>query len=625
VKQAAMPIDVGGVGDRSGHVRLYRALLDISRAPFDDLDATLERLMRIGCEALDVPRIGLWLFGPGRRSIRCEALWTLADGLHRPDLEASAEEVPAYFAALESELAIDACDALRDPRTREFTDGYLLPNNVGALLDAPVRRSGGAVGVLCLEHVGGPRQWTDPERMFSAALAMAVSQLLEHVQFREAVELRDRALFYDALTGLPNRALLIDRIAQRRQSATRSRLGVLALDIDRFADVQRGAGNGEADLLLCELAERLSALVTADRIGRVGPDEFAFLIESPAPGVEALSLAARIRSALAEPFQVGARCLSLSASIGIVADVSGYARAEDALRDAQIAAGEALRSGRGGQRFFDQGMQSDARERLELEVSIRSAAARGEFCFFLQPIVSADGARLIGAEALMRWHHPQRGLVPPLEFIRIAEEAGLLPDLHRPMVRSLLPTIAAWRRRPGFADFCLSINFDLRQLCDPGFAEHMAAVLQESGLPPAAVHAEITENVVLDAELSLGANLRELSAHGIGLVLDDFGTGFASITHLAALPLQGVKIDRSFVRRMGSDPRIAAIVRSLIELSGSLGLQVVAEGVETQAQRAQLTGWGCDALQGFLFGRPQPIDEFERTWLQPGGRAAGAT
>jgi diguanylate cyclase len=621
VNRSATPI-VAAAGDSTEHERLYRALLDISRAPFDELDATLERLMRIGCDALDVARIGLWLFGPGRATIRCEALWTVANGFHRPDMEASVDDVPAYFAALESALAIDACDAQHDPRTREFTDSYLRPNQVGALLDAPVRRSGDTVGVLCMEHVGGPRPWSDAERMFSAALAMAVSQLLEHVQYREAVELRDQALFYDSLTGLPNRALLLDRIGQRRRAGSRSRVGVLAVDVARFADFQRGAGDGEADQLLRELATRLSGLVAIDHIGRVGPDEFAFLIESPAPGVEALSLAARIRSALSVPFRIGPRSVQLSVSIGIVADVSGYARAEDALRDAQIAAGEALRHGRGGQRFFEQDMQSGARARLELEVSIRSAAAGGQFCFFLQPIIGHDGRRLIGAEALLRWNHPERGLVAPLEFIRIAEETGLLPDLHRPLVRALLPRLAAWRRLPGFEDFRLSINFDLRQLSDPGFAEHMTAVLDEAGLPASAVHAEITENVVLDAEFALGANLRELSACGIGLVLDDFGTGFASITHLASLPLRGVKIDRSFVRQMGSEPRIASIVRSLIELSRSLGLRVVAEGVETVEQCAQLRGWSCDALQGFLFDPPQPVEAFERRWLLAAHAAA---
>lgn len=605
----------GNDAPEAGWDRLCTMLLDISCAPFDDRDATLERLMSAAAEALGVERVGLWLYGSDRESLRCEAMWVRGEGFMQPAHQIFAATVPAYFAALESELTIDADDARNDPRTFELDQGYHQPNRIGALLDVPVRRFGETVGVLCNEHVGGPRPWSAAERLFSAALAAAVSQLLEHVRFREAVALRDQALFYDGPTGLPNRALFLDRLTQRLGAARRGRLGLICVDIDHYADFQRGASEAEAERLIAAVASRLATLLPGERLGRVAPDEFAMLVESPVPSVDALGLAARIRATLAEPFELDNRRITLSASIGILAGAGDYDDAEDALRDARIAVGEARRVGRGGQRFFEQDMQSQARARLDLEVSLRDAVARGEFCFHLQPILEGFGERLLGAEALLRWNHPERGMVAPAEFIALAEESGLLPELHRPLLRSLLPTLAGWRRRPGFERLHLAVNFDLAQLSDPGFAEHMAVVLAEAGLPADALQVEITENVVLDSAIALRANLRELHQRGVGLMLDDFGTGFASITHLANLPLRGVKIDRSFIDQMCRDTRIAAIVRSLVELSRSLGLQVVAEGVETAEQLAMLRGLGCSALQGFLFGRPIAVEAFEQRWL----------
>ncbi len=593
-------------------VALRAALLDVSRQPFRDYPRTLSRLLQTAAEVLRVERVSLWLVESDRQALRCSAMWKRGPGFHHPPLAFPIDRLPNYLDALDSLLVVDAADAAGDPRTREFAEGYLEQHGIAAMLDVPVRSFGELVGVLCHEHVGAPRRWQPAEQLFAAALAIAVSQLLEHVRLCEAEDLRDRAMFYDAQTGLANRALFLDRLRRRLDAG--EPVGLACIEIDRFEDYQRALRPSDLDALLFEAATRVAAVAGADGVGRLPGGVFALAFEAEAPEPAALALLGRLRTRLAEGVEFGDRRFQLTFGAGVVGDAAAYRAPDDALRDALVALAAASRGGRGGLRFFDRGLRQEARASLDLEGELRRALEAGEFAFALQPMVAASDGRLLGAEALLRWRHPIRGVVAPDAFLAVADEVGLLPEIHRSLLPALLAQLADWRRRPGCGHLALALNIDARQLADSSFAGDLLVALVDAGLPGAALHAEITESVVLGTAPALRENLARLAEFGVGLFLDDFGTGFASLVHLAELPLRGVKIDRSFVDRT-EDPKIATLIRGLAGMSRGLGLQVVAEGVESASQTGMLADAGCDALQGYLYGRPVFADAFAERWL----------
>lgn len=594
-------------------LRLRDALLDISRHPFVNDETSLERILRASSQALSCPRVGLWMFEADNSRLRCAALFQNGEMQLNLPVVLYRDKTPRYFNALNNLLTLAAHDAANDPQTSEFKDNYLLQNNIGAMLDVPVSVCGKMVGVLCHEHIGSVRHWTDEERVFCCGISALASQSLEHRRLHQMENERNKALFFDHLTGAANRGLMLDRLNQLMRAGDSAAL--LVIDLDRFSNVMQAIGDEDADAVLVTVADRLAALVGMDRLGRLGNDEFGVVVASDAPMLEALKITSKIQSAIAQPIFIGDREIVLTASVGIISDTRKYKEASECLRDATIALSAAIQTGRGGQEVFTPGMDEVAKQRMDIEQDIRRGMTENEFLFYFQPILDARDKSLIGAEALLRWQHPEKGLLAPAAFIDVAEESGSLLAIQPRLIREAFKSLAAWRQLEGNEKFRLSFNFSPEQLTYPGFAYDLQIMLDESGLDFDALQGEITENTLLHDKDNLLPILMKFSESGLALALDDFGTGYASVTHLAQLPLQMVKLDRSYVSNVCDDSRMASIVQHLIALAQSLDLRVIAEGVETQAQFDLLRQSGCDEVQGYYFSKPLPLASFESQYL----------
>ncbi|MBE2320667.1 EAL domain-containing protein [Solirubrobacter sp. CPCC 204708] len=416
-------------------------------------------------------------------------------------------------------------------------------------------------------------------------------------------QLRHQAL-HDALTGLPNRALIMDRTEQMLRKARHAGTEVSAMfiDLDGFKGVNDTFGHPAGDELLCVVAARISSVLReTDTIGRLGGDEFVVLVEG---GAE--KIAGRIVRVLQEPFDLGTGSpITITTSIGIA--TGDRDAAKDLLRDADIALYEAKGAGRNRYAEFRHEMHIAAHERLELESDLRSALARSELFLVYQPIISFQTGEVPAAEALLRWQHPTRGLIPPAEFIALAEESGVIVDIGAWVLETACEQAAQWL--DAGTPIRISVNVSARQLDDPGLTRTVASALRRSGLDPDLLSLEITETALMRDAESAAATLRELRASGVRIAIDDFGTGYSSLAYLQQFPVNALKIDRTFISACDThDPLIA----TLVQLGRSLGLVTIAEGVEDETQLERLRELGCDHGQGYLFAPPLEVAALER-------------
>jgi diguanylate cyclase (GGDEF)-like protein/PAS domain S-box-containing protein len=419
----------------------------------------------------------------------------------------------------------------------------------------------------------------------------------------------------DPLTGLANRALFLDRMEHALARSKRDpeyTFACLFLDCDRFKVVNDSLGHSAGDALLVSIARRLERCVrSVDTVARFGGDEFAVLLEDAREPDGPTRVADRIVDELAKSFLLGDREVFSGASIGIAMSRPIYGKPEEVLRDADIAMYRAKSSGRGRVAVFDEQMHARALAVLQLESELRRAVDAKQLEVFYQPIVTPQG-RVKGFEALVRWRHPVRGLVLPDQFIPLAEETGVIGGIDRWVLRTSCAQTVEWRKQ--HPDLTISMNASHRQLDGPGAAQQVLVALGETGLPPAALSLEVTESVVMDHPQAV-ANLTLLKEHGVRIVMDDFGTGYSSLASLHQLPFTGLKIDRSFVKRLGEDVASRELVRAIVTLGHGLGLSIAAEGVETATQLDTLSGLGCELIQGFRFGMPADANETHRTFL----------
>jgi len=438
-------------------------------------------------------------------------------------------------------------------------------------------------------------------------------------QKRSEEEIRHLA-YFDPLTHLPNRRLLMDRLGHALTASNRSQDygALMILDLDHFKSINDTQGHDVGDRLLVETAQRLEGcLRQEDTVSRLGGDEYVVMLErlgqsERAAATQAESIAEKIRFALSLPYVLGgseAEYFS-STSIGMTLFRGQGDSAEILLKQADVALYQAKGAGRNAVRFFSPAMQAAIESRAALQGALRRGLDKGEFCLHYQPQVDQRG-RLIGAEALIRWLHPDQGLVTPAQFIPLAEETGLILLIGQWVLDTACAQLRTWERDPRTRDLQLSVNVSARQFHQPDFIDQVRQSLLGSGANPARLKLELTESVVLDNVETVIGRMQELDRLGVGFSLDDFGTGYSSLSYLKRLPLDQIKIDQSFVRDVPGDPNDAAIVRAILAMSQSLGLQVIAEGVETQAQRDFLFENGCNAFQGYLFGRPMPIEEWD--------------
>jgi len=436
---------------------------------------------------------------------------------------------------------------------------------------------------------------------------------------RAAAEIQ-RLAFNDPLTGLPNRRRLLEKARAALKVSSRSRLhgALMFIDLDRFKELNDTRGHECGDHLMQQIAIRLRARAReSDTVARLGGDEFVVLLEHlSADGREAAVAAERAAEkflqALQEPFEVGAGSYHAAASIGVTLFGPTTRGVEDLLKEADLAMYRAKALGGQQVHFFDEGMQLDVERRVALEADLRLALERGELVLHYQVQVD-DSHRPAGAEALVRWAHPQRGMVSPGAFIPLAERTGLILPLGRWVMQAACAQLARWAREPALQALTLSVNVSVHQLHSPGFVEEVMQALAQSGANPARLKLEVTESAMAQEIEQVISKMKQLKEHGVMFALDDFGTGYSSLSYLKRLPLDELKIDGSFVRDVISDPNDATLVRTIITLSREFRVTVIAEGVETVEQRRFLEDVGCTAFQGYLFGRPQPASLFEQS------------
>ena len=460
---------------------------------------------------------------------------------------------------------------------------------------------------------------------------------------KRAEEMLVHNAFHDGLTNLPNRALFLDRLQHALTLSKKHanyKFAAMLIDIDEFKIVNDSLGHSAGDELLIQIGQRLKEsvrrvdLVSRPRatsveaegtLARLGGDEFTILLDDIRDGIEAVRVAERIQSELAAPFVVNGQDVVISASIGIASSTTPHTEAEHLLRDADIAMYRAKRAGKKRCEVFDTGMHASAVRRLTLETDMRRAVELGEFRVFYQPIVSLATGRITGFEALSRWQRPQ-GTVPPLEFIAVADETGLIVPINRQLLRDACERVIAWQKEfPANPPLTLSVNVTPKEFSQTDLAGEMGKILGQTGFNPANLQVEIVETIAMgDAEKD-GRILSQLKGLGVRMSIDDFGTGYSSLSRLRRIPVDTLKIDRVFISHMDVDPESREIVRVIVTLAHNLGLRVVAEGVEKAEHVQLLTQLACESAQGFFYSKP--VDEAEISALLTkynGSRAASA-
>jgi diguanylate cyclase (GGDEF)-like protein len=568
-----------------------------------DLGALLDEAARTLAETLDVEYTAVLenQEEAGRLIIRADAGWGYAErqapvpaGSHAGYTLRSGE--PVIVEDLREESRFEPSRVLME---RGIVSG------ISVAIESPRH----PFGVLTA-HTTELRRFTTEEVEFLKTLANVLAAAVERTREEEV---NRYAALHDPLTGLPNRALALDRLdyGLRRRRRDGTDVAVLVLDLDRFKLINDSLGHEAGDELLLELGPRLSRAVRGeDTVARLGGDEFAVIC----PGLDGIrdviTIAEKIAAAIARPFVLPSGERFVTGSIGIAVAMRASDTPETMLRDADVAMYRAKGEGPGRYELFDDAMRAQALERLRVETELRLALDRGELEIHYQPIVATETGEVDAVEALVRWRHPTRGMLGPAEFIGVAEETGLIVDIGDLVIERACTQVAAWQRehrRP----IGLSVNVSPRQLGRPLLGALIAATAADKGLLPGTLSLELTESVLIGESHAPQDSIAELRRNGLRLLLDDFGTGYSSLSYLKRFELDGIKIDRSFVDGLGADDGDSAIVEAIAGMAQSLGLELVAEGVETSSQLARLRDLGCLRAQGYFFSPPRPAAELE--------------
>ncbi|MBF0625904.1 MAG: EAL domain-containing protein [Magnetococcales bacterium] len=479
-----------------------------------------------------------------------------------------------------------------------------------------------------LDHLGHPSPPTEArllrtnDKPATVELTLGTAQLdgqdtilavvRDITQRKEAEERIRHQANYDALTGLPNRALFLDRLQHEliRARRSHSRVALMFIDLDRFKWVNDTLGHAAGDRLLQEASQRLlSCHRESDTVARLGGDEFTVILPDMAHGPHAERVAAQILRVLEQPFILEGQEAFISGSVGVTIFPDDADSVDGLLKNADSAMYHAKADGRNAYRFFTPDMHAEALEKMELEKDLHRALQRNELVIHYQPIVNLQTGQLVGAEGLLRWKHRTRGFVSPEVFVQLAEETGLSAALTEWTLRTGCSQAQKWRELGGW-DFFISLNLACTRCRELSTDDKIASIFQETGLPPTALVLEVTENILSEDGARAMGMLNHLKKLGVSLWLDDFGTGYSSLSVLKKLPVSGVKIDRTFIPEVSRDPESEVLVKAIMSLAKSLGRMVIGEGVETRDQMEFLKTRGCDFAQGYHFDRPLPADEF---------------
>lgn len=600
-------------GERRGRKQSY-VLLDLAKEDAiasGDLPRALHVVTEKAAQAIKCTRVSVWFIESDFTEFRCVHLYD--NGYHdtAPGIKLTTGPQSGMFRRIERMRTFAISDAKHDKRVRPFVLTYLAPYKVSAILGAPFRHSGKVRGVIVMEHVGLPRNWSRDERMFASSLSDFLSLALAASGRQQAQDQLRHLANFDRLTALPNRAMFHDRLSHALTKAQRSNreIALLFVDVDRFKSINDSLGHHTGDRVLRSIAKRLIRCVRkSDTVARLGGDEFTVILDDLDGLDTVISVCERILETVAEPLVLSENEITLTCSIGIAHYPNDGMDSDILLQNADTAMYRAKKTGRNSYQFFTSDMHEQAMERLERESDLRKALQRNEFMLLYQPQVDTASGKTVGFEALVRWRHPTKGLVSPHDFIPMAEETGLISQIGEWVLREACRQAQIWRNEMR-ADFHIAVNLSVGQFILRNVPSLVRSVLEETGLPAEALLLEITESLAVGEAESTLVLLEDLKTIGCRLALDDFGTGSSSLSYLKRFPVDIIKIDRSFVRDLKVNAHDAAIARATIGLAQSLGLQVVAEGVETEGQLSWLHDEGCSLMQGYLFSPPLPADK----------------
>lgn len=577
----------------------------------------LSALTSLCASLLDVGRVSVWWLQSGGDDLESEILYQLGNGHSFEPAYLTRRGNPAYFDALMQARIIDARDARQDPRTRAFSDHYLIPTGIYAMLDAPIFDAGQLSGVICLEALQ-PRDWTLADISLATAIADTISLINTHEAWSQSQQQLDYVTHFDSLTGLPNLNSLRDRLHHITRQDTP--FALLWIDLDRIKAINDGMGQVVGNQIIDEVATRLRHLSIPgkDKIARVGGDEFIMLIRRQTDETHLRHLSQSILNTLAAPMQLHDQLIAITASIGISIWPGDGQDSDTLLKHAEAAMYHAKENGRSQAQFFNRSISADARSRFQLESQLREAIRNQQLDVHYQPIVRASDGELVQLEALVRWNHPTHGLLPPVRFLDLARTAGLMADLGMAVMHRACDHLRQ-AQQAGMKLPHLAINLAPEQLLDPALPNQLKEVYESYGLSGDYFDFEVTEDVIKADTENLRNLLKQLVDQGSGLSIDDFGTGYSSLARLKHLPFAKLKIDRSFVKELPADRDDCAITLSILGLARGLGMAVVAEGVETEDQERWLTEQGCDFLQGYRYSRPVPFDQLLINVLKDAG------
>jgi diguanylate cyclase (GGDEF)-like protein len=587
----------------------------------DPIHSTFEQIVTAVCDLLGVDSGCIRL--RDRDSDRTSAVAAVGPGSHFLSTRGQGDE-PGIdsMAMLQGRLiAVDAADG---EKRSVLPPEWIEEGFVGGMA-APILEGGEAMGSIAA-------YLRDPKREFNARDRQALISLAEHaslcVAHSHALDAVSHEALHDSLTGLPNRALFLDRarLAVGRARRSQVALGVLVIDVDNFKTINDSLGQKVGDGVLVAISERLlTCLRPGDTIARLGGDEFAILLEELREPGDAARVAQSVLDSLERPFDIEGREVFLGACVGISA---GTSDGENLVRDASLAMYKAKEQGRGRYEAFAPEMHKAIVDRLDLEVDLKRGIGRGELELHYQPIFSLKTGAITGMEALVRWNHPTRGLVPPVRFIPLAETSGQIHALGRWTLNAACHQGALWRARyPALPGIQMAVNVSASQLARPALVDDVSRALEQAQLEPDALTLEVTETALMgDIDVAV-ARLRALKSLGVRLAVDDFGVGHASLRYLKRFPLDYLKVAKDFVDEIETPGEELAILRAIIDLSRVFGLSSIAEGIETDAQRQKLAELGCELGQGFLLSKPSPAAAADDLILQVGllGSAQPAT
>ena len=574
--------------------------------------ASMERLVGLISKSVSAPAALIALLGDDRRSF--------CAGHMRRDW--FAHDAGALIRSGLLQRTIDS-GGLLSLGDLEAVDDLMLRSAAAELSIASITAStfnkadGTVAGMICVMDESS-RSWTSGETATLAEFGNLAGTELQLRQLLSDREVREQRLrhesVHDPLTGLPNRTLFMRRLADATYRARRGQdrlFAVLFLDVDGFKLVNDSMGHHVGDEMLVSIARRLEGCVRGgDIVARLGGDEFAILLERIIDVRDAAMVAERVQDALQAPLSIGGYEHATSASIGVALSTGANEQPEYVLRSADTAMYRAKNAGRGRYEMFDRAMHAEALTRLQIESDLRHAFDRNEFFLHYQPIVSLETGRIVGAEALVRWRHFERGIVSPATFIPVAEDTGLIVPLGRWVLREACRQAHEWQStRDDAQSFSISVNLSVREFAQPDLVKTVATILEETGLPATALRIEITESAIIGQKHPAIETVEQLRALGVAIHLDDFGTGYSALSYLHRLPLDAVKVDRAFTASIDQEERPLHVVRAIISLAHAIGLEVVAEGVANTRQLELLREMGCDLAQGFHFSRPCNTEE----------------